>query len=160
MPDWITHIAVARILCTVLSFRYKEFTPANTAIVLVGALIPDIIKLGLVGQYFGFNFNEIITPIHIPIGSFIIAGMFSLLFSDRKMVFLFLSFGVITHYALDLLLVGQGMYLFFPFYWGQYQLELVPTDSFYITIVALALAMVVYLILQIKKRSIKDYNNN
>lgn len=111
MPDWITHIAAAYILCTILGFKYKQFNTSNTVIAMVGALIPDIIKINIILNYLGYNFWNLLTPIHLPIGSFIIAGMISLLFEEKKTVFLFLSLGVVTHYALDVLMVGSGMYL-------------------------------------------------
>lgn len=148
MPDWITHLAVAWTLCTLLSFRYKQFTPANTAIVMVGALIPDIYKTVLVGPYIGMYLYDILRPIHLPVGSFIIGGMISLFFRERKIIFLFLALGIVTHYALDLLLktVSGGIILFYPFYWGQWQFNLVANDDYHISILALAIALVVYVV--------------
>lgn len=146
MPDWITHIAAAYILCTILGFKYKQFNPPTTAIVMVGALIPDIYKIGIVAAFFGFSIDDYIAPLHLPIGSVVIGGMISLFFQDKKMIFLFLALGIATHYALDLLLtsLSGGIILFYPFYWGQWQLGLVPNDDYHITIVAVAMALVVY----------------
>lgn len=157
MPDWITHIAAAYILCTLLGFKYKQFNTSNTVIAMVGALIPDIIKINIILEYLGFNLWDFLNPIHLPIGSFIIAGMISLFFEEKKVVFLFLSLGVVTHYALDVLLVGGGMYLLYPFYWGHWQFELIPNTDFTITIFALILALMVYIISVKKGNQSSDY---
>jgi hypothetical protein len=142
MPDWITHIAVAWILCTVIGFKYKQFNPSNTAIVMVGAILPDFVQIGSLGIW------SFVEPLHIPIGTLIIAAMISLAFQEKKMVFLFLILGFTTHYALDLLetSINGGIYLFYPLYWGQYQFGLIPTDDYIITIISLILVFIVYLI--------------
>lgn len=154
MPDWITHIAVAYILCTILGFKFREFNTSNTVLAMVGAVIPDFIKVGIITEYMGFGVWDFIAPIHLPIGSFIIAAMLSLLFKEKKTVFLFLSLGVVTHYGLDLLLrnVSGGIYLFYPLYWGQWQLGLVATDDFTISIIALMVAVFVYIIYRLRLR--------
>lgn len=146
MPDWITHLAVAWTLCTILGFRYKQFTQANIAVVMVGALIPDIYKIVLVSSYIGANLYDFLKPIHLPAGSVVIGGMISLFFQERKMIFLFLLLGIATHYALDLLLktVTGGITLLYPIYWGQWQLNLVANDDFNISILAVAIALVVF----------------
>lgn len=148
MPDWITHIAAAYILCTVLGFKYRQFNTPNTVLAMVGALLPDVVKLGLIGDILGYDIWDNIWAAHLPAGSLIIAGMVSLFFRDKRTAFLFLTLGVATHYALDLLLFNEsgGIALFFPFYWGQWQLDLFTSDNYYVTLVALLLALLVYLI--------------
>ncbi len=148
MPDWVTHIAVAYTLCTILGFKYREFNTANTVLVMVGAVIPDVVKVGIIADILGYGVWDYLWPIHLPVGSLIVAGMMSLLFQDKKKTLLFFTLGVATHYGLDLLLfnVSGGIALFYPFYWGQWQLDLVTTDSYYTTIIALVLALVVFLI--------------
>lgn len=148
MPDWITHIAVAYTVCTIIGFKYKQFNPSNTAIAMVGALVPDIFKIGIIFEFLGLSIYDYLTPLHLPVGSLIMGGIISLFFQEKKTVFLFLVIGIITHYALDLLLIslGNGITLFFPFYWGQYQLELVANDDFKISILAVAVAFMVYVI--------------
>ena len=79
MPDWVTHIAVAWTLCRVLSFKFKEFNSANTLIVITGALIPDISKVALGLRLFGID-SDYFATIHVPAGSFIVAGILSLFF--------------------------------------------------------------------------------
>lgn len=148
MPDWITHIAVAYTVCTIIGFKFKQFNNSNTVIAMIGALVPDIFKIGIIIEFLGSSIYDYLTPLHLPVGSLIMGGIISLFFQEKKTVFLFLVIGIITHYALDLLLIslGNGITLFFPFYWGQYQLELVPNDDYKISILAVAVAVVVYLI--------------
>jgi hypothetical protein len=148
LPDWITHIVVAWTLCRVLSFKFKEFNASNTMIVITGALIPDIVKVVIVLQLLGLDVKEYFEPIHMPVGSVIVAGMISLFFPAKKKAFLFLGLGVLTHYLLDLLLehVSGGIYLLFPFSWWQWQLELTTSSDYLITLLALAIAGLIYLI--------------
>lgn len=148
MPDWVTHIAVAWTLCRILSFKFKEFNSANTLIVITGALIPDISKIVLGLRLFGIDASDYFATIHIPTGLVIVAGIFSLLFPEKKKAFLFLGLGILTHYILDSLLehVSGGIYLFFPFNWWQWQLELTNSSDYWITLLALSVAALVYLI--------------
>nr|WP_321421967.1 metal-dependent hydrolase [uncultured Methanobacterium sp.] len=159
MPDWIVHVAVAWTICRVLRFRYSEFNPANTALVMVGSILPDAIKVAVFSDVIGYNLWNLLYVFHLPIGTFILAGIASLFFREKKTAFLFLSMGILTHYALDLLLiqVGYGMYLFYPVSWMGFSLNLVPNDDFYITIVALAIALGVYLVSdQIERKMLKN----
>lgn len=148
MPDWVTHIAAAWILCRVLRFRYKSFDTENTVLVMAGALIPDLVKFAILSQAFGWNIWNAIQPVHLPVGSFIIAGVASLLFHDRKTAFLMLGLGVSTHYILDLTLknVGTGIYLLYPFYWGSWQLGWTTSEDYHVTIAVVILALIVYLV--------------
>ena len=50
MPDWVTHIAAAWIICRVLRFNIKSFGPENTVLVMIGALVPDIVKFAMLFQ--------------------------------------------------------------------------------------------------------------
>jgi hypothetical protein len=148
MPDWVTHIAVAWTLCRILSFKFKEFNSANTIIVITGALIPDISKIVLGLRLFGIDASDYFATIHIPTGSFIVAGIFSLLFPEKKKAFLFLGLGILSHYILDSLLehVSGGIYLLFPFNWWQWQLEFTNSSDYWITLLAVSIAALVYLI--------------
>ena len=148
MPDWVTHIAVAWTLCRILSFRYREFNTTNTMIVIAGALIPDISKIALGLSWIGIDVTDYLAILHIPSGSIIVAGMISLLFPEKKKAFLFLGLGVLTHYCLDLILehVSGGIYLLYPFIWWQCQLEITNSSDYLITLLALCIAGLVYLI--------------
>ena len=148
MPDWIAHITAAYILCAVLAFRYRQFNTPNTVLAMVGAVLPDLVKMGMIGDALAYSYWDLLWPIHLPAGSLLIAGMISLLFKERKTAFLFLSLGVATHFILDLLLynVSGGIALFFPFYWGMWQLDLFTTENYLFTLAVLLVALAVYLI--------------
>ena len=61
---------------------------------------------------------------------------------------MFLGLVVLTHYSLDLILehVSGGIYLFYPFSWWQWQLEIINSSDYLITTLALCIAGLVYLI--------------
>ncbi|MEN6592580.1 MAG: hypothetical protein ABFC12_04980, partial [Methanobacterium sp.] len=109
---------------------------------------PDAIKVSILSDLMGYDLWNYIYVFHLPIGTFILAGIASLFFREKKTAFLFLSLGIVTHYAMDLLLiqVGYGMCLFYPVSWMGFTLNRVPSDDYYITIVALVIALVVYLV--------------
>ena len=162
MPDWVTHIVVAWTLCRILSFKFKEFNSANTLIVITGALIPDISKVVLGLRLFGFDASDYFATIHLPTGSFIVAGIVSLLFPEKKKAFLFLGLGILTHYILDIILehVSGGIYLLFPFSWWQWQLEITSSSDYWITFLALSIAGLVYLIgREVDKGSVNKNTN-
>jgi len=150
MPDWLAHILVAYILCSILRIKFKVFSKENTAIVMVGALIPDIVKVGLIFDSLGMDVWDFIAPFHTPVGSILSAALFSLLFEfeARKRIFSLLILGASTHLALDFLLmhVSGGMLLLFPFSWGKWQLGVIQCDNYYVALVALLLACVIYII--------------
>ena len=148
MPDWIVHVAVAWTLCRLLRFKYPQFDTPNTILVMVGALLPDVVKVVMLPNLLGHDWWNYVYALHQPLGSLLVAGFASLFFENKKESFLFFSLGVLTHYALDLVLiqVSGGIYLFYPFSWLAFHLDLVPNDDYYITLVALGVAVLVYLV--------------
>ncbi len=157
MPDWIAHVLVAWSLTTILGFRFKQFSQSNSAIVIFGALIPDIYKITLLLDSFGIYMHDFLNPIHLPIGSILIAAIISLFFVNRKSIFLFLIMGISSHYALDLLLFSGGMEIFYPFSPLKFQIGIISVTDFNITIVSIILALSVYL--AYKKYNKKNYFN-
>lgn len=155
MPDWITHILAAWMICTILNFKYKQINPAYTLVCMVGALIPDTFKVVIPLGVMGINVENFLIPLHLPAGSLIITSIFTLFFKERKkLVFSLLMLGVATHYALDLLLtnLNGGMALLFPFSWDVWSVNLIPNDDYHITILAMGLAVVVYFVSNWLKR--------
>lgn len=154
MPDWITHIVVAWTLCTILGFKYKQFNTGNTVIVMIGSLIPDIFKIYIPLEFLGVYVTDFIAPIHLPMGSLILATIICLFFKDKKAIFMFLVLGVFTHYALDSLLtyVSGGMLLLFPFSWITWQLRVIPVDDYNLMILVFVIALIVYFV--------SKYHNN
>ncbi len=157
MPDWVVHIAVAWTLCRILRFRYPQFNPANTALVMAGSVFPDAVKISSPFELFGFDWWDYIHVVHLPLGAFLMAGIATLLFEEKKTAMAFLSAGILTHFALDLLLIqlDNGIYLFYPFSWKGFSLNLVPNDDYHITIVALLVALSVYLLSLWDKKRVK-----
>jgi len=146
MPDWTTHVLLAWSLATILGFRFKQFSQKNVAIVILGALIPDIYKLNLVLDSFGFNVQSFLTPIHLPIGSLLIAAIISLFFIEKRLIFLFLAIGIGIHYVLDLLLFSGGMEIFYPFSTLKFQIGIISVTDLNITILSIILASIVFLV--------------
>lgn len=148
MPDWVVHVCVAWTLCRILRFKYPQFNSGNTALVMIGSVFPDALKVSILFELLGLDWWNYIYVVHLPVGSFLLAGIAALFFKEKKSAFMFLSLGILTHYAMDLLLVqlGYGMFLFYPFSWMGFTLNLVPNDDYYITFVALLVVLVVYLV--------------
>ena len=146
MPDWITHILVAWTLCTILGFRFKQFSQQNSAIVILGALMPDIFKIYLVFYQFGIQMENFLTPIHLPVGSILIACIISLFFAESRSIFFFLILGISTHYTLDMLLFNGGMCLLYPFSPLKFNIGIISVTDFNITILSIIIALVIYFI--------------
>jgi len=60
---------------------------------MVGALIPDIVKVGLLFDFLGMDVWDLIAPLHTPVGSMLYAALFSLLFEERIRILYLLIFG-------------------------------------------------------------------
>ncbi|MGB9980311.1 metal-dependent hydrolase [Methanobacterium sp.] len=144
MPDWITHILIPWTFFTILGFKFKQFSQQNIAVVIMGALVPDIFKIYLVLNQIGIHVEDFFTPIHSPVGSILIASIISLFFIERRLIFIFLVLGISTHYALDLLLFNGGMYLLYPFNPVKWQIGIISVTDYNITIVSIVAALVVY----------------
>ena len=155
VPDWIVHVAVPYIICRLLYFRYPVFNSANTVLAMLGALLPDIVKVGMVAQLYFINIDDYIAAFHIPLTSLVLAGLISIFFKEKKLAFLFFTLGVLTHYALDVLLihVGEGYYLFFPISWQIFHLDLISPDDYNITIVVMCVAVLLYLLGLLSQRN-------
>lgn len=161
MPDWIAHVLVAWSLCTILGFKFKQFDTPNTVIAMIGSLIPDIFKIIIPLQYLGIYIGNFIYPIHLPVGSLIITVVISLFFKERKIIFLFLLFGFLTHYVLDFFLINLigGMPLFFPLSWEQFEWGIIPADDYNFTLIIIVVALIVYFI-KLNYIKFKKQDNN
>jgi membrane-bound metal-dependent hydrolase YbcI (DUF457 family) len=88
-------------------------------------------------------------PLHTPIGACLIAGVIALFFQESKKVFIPLGIGILTHFTLDFFLhvyMHGGMKLLFPFSWEGWQLYLIRSDDYRMTVVAVLAALVIYAI--------------
>ena len=149
MPDWLAHVLFAYVLCSLLSMKFKLFTKPNTALVMVGALSPDLVKVELGFDLLGIAVEDFVLPLHTPVGSLLSAALIALLFTEAVMVFALFVLGFATHFALDLLLghVSSGMLLLFPVSWSEYQLGWIHADNPWVALILLGLAVLVYVML-------------
>lgn len=158
MPDWLAHIAFAFVLCVVLGMKFKIFRENRyVALVMVGSLVPDLFKVTILFDWMGFEVGEFLAPLHTPVGSLLSAGIISMLFYGMVTVFSLLLVGVASHFALDLLLghVSGGMLMLFPLSWEGYQLGLIQSDNYWITLILVTLALVLFLFLSTKEKRIR-----
>jgi hypothetical protein len=115
---------------------------------MIGALLPDIIKLQIIFGQFGIDLVDFLPVFHIPITSFVMAGIISVFFKNSKVAFLFLVIGALSHFVMDSLLVnvGEEIYLFFPFNWQSFHINLITPDDYWITLVVVVLTFFIYLL--------------
>ena len=159
MPDWLAHIFFAYILCKIAELKLDTFRRGeNVALVIVGSLLPDLVKIALIFDLAKIYVWDFIMPLHTPIGSLLVAALISLAFYNWRTTFLLLTLGFLSHYALDMTLghVSGGMLLLFPFSWNKYQLGLIHSDDFRITLILGVIALVVYLTDRAKKFKSED----
>jgi hypothetical protein len=140
MPDWLTH--------SLLGWITGKTTKQDVALLVIGALIPDLVKITLLFTWFGIKEYQFFEPLHTPIGAFLVAGIIALFFPDIKKAFIPLGIGVTTHFILDFFLVHVhgGMKLIFPFSWDGWQYYLIRSDDYRMTIVAILAALLVYVV--------------
>lgn len=148
MPDWFTH--------TLIGWITGKTTKMNIGLVVIGALIPDLVKINLAFIWYSIDHHYFFEPIHTPVGALIIAAIFALFFKDSNKAFIALGIGITTHFILDFLLVhvSGGIKLLFPLSWGEWQFHLIRSDDYWVTIIAIIVAILVFLIyyvLNIKK---------
>lgn len=138
MPDWLTH--------TLAGWITGKTTKLDIALVVIGSLIPDLVKINLAFIWLGIDHQHFFDPIHTPAGAFLIAGIGALFFEDAKKAFIPLGVGVTTHFILDFLLVhvSGSMKLLFPFSWEEWQYHIIRSDDYRMTIVAVVVALIVY----------------
>jgi hypothetical protein len=152
MPDWLTHSLVGWIT--------GKTTKLEISLVVIGTLLPDISKLYLVFDWLLKRKTEsFFLPIHTPVGAILIACIIALFFQDMKKALIPLGAGIATHFILDLFLinVSGGMLLLFPFSWNEWQLSLIRSDDYTVTIYAIVAAVIVYFIYFIYgKRKLKQ----
>lgn len=107
MPDLLTHALVAYTVCTLLSWRYTWLTPPYVTVGMVGAFVPDLVKINLlvrapeVSQFLSVPF--VWTPLHTLGGSLVSVGIGVVLVrhAERWRVAALLGFGAATHLVAD-----------------------------------------------------------
>jgi LexA-binding, inner membrane-associated putative hydrolase len=138
MPDWFTH--------SLIGWITGKTTKQDVALLVIGALIPDLVKINLAFTGLGINDYQFFEPLHTTIGAILVAGIIALLFHDARKAFIPLIIGISTHFILDFFLVHVhgGMKLLFPFSWDGWQYSLIRSDDYRMTIVAVIAALLIY----------------
>jgi hypothetical protein len=147
MPDWVTHIVVAWTVCRILGFKFKQFNNANTVIVMIGALIPDLYKTYITVNLLSIDTESLLYPFHTPIGALIWTFIIALFFKEKKAIVTFLILGFSTHFILDSLMQypSKGIEIFYPFSWNTWQFGIISIDDYNVTILSIVIALSVYL---------------
>ena len=140
MPDWLTH--------SLLGWITGKTSKQDVALVVIGSLIPDLVKIALLFTWLGVNDVSVFEPLHTPVGAFLIAGMIAIFFQEPKTAVLPLGIGIITHFILDFFLVHTHptLKLLFPFSWEEWQYSLIRSDDYRMTIVAILAALLIYMV--------------
>jgi len=140
MPDWTTHVIAGWIT--------GKATKMNVTLVVIGSLLPDLVKIQLVFIKLKINTHGFFDPLHTPVGTLLVALLIAFLFPAVKKAFLFLIAGATTHYFLDFFLehVTGGMKLLFPFSWKEYQIHLISSDNYWMTVIAVIIGIAFYFI--------------
>jgi len=154
MPDWLTHSLIGWITGKTIKL--------DISLVVIGSLIPDISKLYLVSAWLLQRRTEtFFLPIHTPIGAVLIACVTALFFQNMKKALIPLGIGIATHFILDFFLLNVfGDPLLCPFSWDEWQLGLIRSDDYTMTIIAIVAAVVVYFLYFIYKKRKFIQNKN
>lgn len=138
MPDWLSHLFIGLIICSLFNLKPKS-------LVLLGSLLPDFLfKITTIGFFIKIPTSFIywfFAPMHTPIGSFLMALAITPLFRFKyKKTLLFISIGLVTHFAADSLvkffLKCSQLILLFPFSWKSFSLPLIWADQYYMILFA------------------------
>ncbi len=127
MADLLTHVLVAYTLGIVLSWKYRWIKSHHVTMMMVGAAIPDLVRIRLlipshaIEDLLGIPFSW--DPIHTLGGSILIVLILTMLFKEdansegSKRLFLVLFAGMVSHLFLDALLItasGHTYAIFWP----------------------------------------------
>lgn len=124
------------------------------ALVLMGSILPDFSKIDLAFGVAGMDIQNMVDPLHTPIGSILVAGLLSLLFQNCSKAFMLLVIGAGTHLLLDTMesQIAGGIMLLFPLSWNRYSLAILPNDDWRVGAILLAAMLAVVAVLRILKK--------
>ena len=136
MADLLTHVLAAYALATIASWRYERLTKPWVAVVTIGALLPDLNRIGLlitdaaVESALGVSFD--IDGIHTLGGAVLLAGAGAMVVTDRHhRVFALLVAGALSHLLVDGVKAyadGEAGVWLYPFTWYRH-----PTPNVYVS---------------------------
>lgn len=132
MPDWLAHTMIGWITGKILKIE--------VGLVVVGSILPDLVKVNHVALFFGADLQSFFNPFHTPAGSLLVGGILALFFLDSKKVFLAFVIGIATHFLMDFLLIGatRGIQFLYPFSWGYWRFNEIMVDYRFTVLVCLA----------------------
>ncbi len=118
MADLLTHVLVAYSVGVVLSWRYQWIKKHHITLLMIGATLPDLTRIGLIVEPayihgLGLPFNYF--PLHTIIGSLIIAFIITQFVNDG-LAFPIIGVGALSHHLLDSLLLNASGYSY-PMFW-------------------------------------------
>lgn len=136
MAELLSHVLVAYALATVASWRWKRLTGPWIAVAMIGALLPDLNRVGLlvtdaaIEATLGTTFG--IDAIHTLGGVIALASVGAMVVADHhRRVFALLLAGALSHLLVDGLKVyadGDAGVWFYPFAWYRH-----PTPNLYVS---------------------------
>ncbi len=136
MADLLTHVLVAYTIAVALSWRYKWINPAHVTVVMVGATLPDLTRIGLLidpatVEKIGIPFSY--SPLHTMGGAMVSVLILSVFVRVKyaKEVFILLFLGLLSHLALDALLISASGHSY-PIFWP-ISVYNPPTPGFYLS---------------------------
>jgi len=155
MADLLTHVLTAYVLAALLSLRNDRITPAMTTAAMVGGLVPDLNRVGLVVPA-----STVESAVGVPVGwdAFstvggvaVVLGLGTLAVPPRlrRRTAAMLALGASSHFLLDYLLLFPSGYGH-PYLWPVTAAGL-PGPGLYLSsarwpaVVALALATVAWI---------------
>ncbi|WP_311173066.1 metal-dependent hydrolase [Halobellus ordinarius] len=137
MPDLLAHVFIAYSICRVLSWRWEWLTTQYVTVGMVGAFIPDLVKIKLlvpsavVERLLGvpFDWGSLATGGGTLLS--VCIGLVLLTSTERRRGGVLLGIGAGTHLLADSLLLtptGHSVQLFWPL--SQYK---VPSPGLYLS---------------------------
>jgi len=139
MPDWFAH--------TMIGWITGKLLKREVGLVVVGSLIPDLVKMNHIALFLGEDLQSFFNPFHTPAGSILVAGILALFFLETKKVFFALVIGIITHFVMDFFLIGatRGIQFLFPFSWEYWRFNEIMVDYRFTVLVSfVALGLYLY----------------
>lgn len=157
MPDLFTHVCVAYIISIALNIK----EPHHRALVIAGAILPDIWKVYLVFSPFIGHYaaKNLFAPLHTVFGTLISTALFTSFFEKNlwKKFYLLLLLGASSHFLLDAFLwpygwpSGEAIWFFWPLFTIEFQHGFIWPDSYLPAVVSGIIVCVVILIKHLKK---------
>lgn len=122
MADLLTHVLIGYSIGMILSWKYDWIKPPYVTGLMVGAALPDIVRIRIlidstrVESFFGIPFSW--TPLHTGVGVFLSLLVLTSFFTGKraKRIFLIIGTGAISHLFLDSLLISASGFSY-PLFW-------------------------------------------